>query len=479
MIPGVIAGIYAPEQALVPLEPLCAAAGFELIVGKVRSVRRKEVEVEVEVEVFEETSTSSSSSSSSPSAPPPPSLLRLSYETLSLDVGSTVAADADAGEFFGGASAAATTKARAIPVRPVGSLLQRMKPFFDSCDAFSSSSPSESSPAPALPRVVVFGAGAGGIEIAAAVAARIGRAAAAKKAAVAANEKEKNENEKEKEKKEPPLVSLVAGPRGLLPDAPSPAAAAALVRRELEGAGVRVVEREKARAAPEKALFRGGGNDDDDDDDEGEGEGEGEGEAGEGEAERLPEADFVFWSTGAAAHPWLRESTDLPLDERGFIRVDSSLRCCGGNEGENDENENDENDDENNNFSSSVFAAGDCASIIVSSSSPPPPKSGVSAVRAGEQVLFPNLLATVLHGEEEKKRKKTEEQTRNKPLALLPARWCPSRQGRPALSLLSLPSSLGSKRAVALWPWKRLPPVAGYWVWLLKDFIDRRWVGGR
>jgi len=81
-------------------------------------------------------------------------------------------------------------------------------------------------------------------------------------------------------------------------------------------------------------------------------------------------------------------------------------------------------------------------------------------VRAGEQVLLPNLLAAVGEG------------AGGGGDPPPPARWDASREGRPALSLLSL----GNGRAVALWPWRWVPAVAGEGVWLLKDFIDRRWV---
>ena len=158
MLPGVISGLYAPEQALVALEPLCAAAGADFLIGKARRVSSKTKEVEVEVEVDEGKSTQT---------------LRLRYETLSLDVGSTAK-----GEFMG-------VSKRSIAAKPVHSLLERLGPFFEACDDFaaaSSSSSSSSSSAAAtapLPSVVVVGGGAAGIEIAAAVAARLKRAAAA------------------------------------------------------------------------------------------------------------------------------------------------------------------------------------------------------------------------------------------------------------------------------------------------------------
>jgi len=66
-------------------------------------------------------------------------------------------------------------------------------------------------------------------------------------------------------------------------------------------------------------------------------------------------ADFVFWITEPSPPAWLR-NTDLLLDERGFIRVESTLQAV---------------------RHPGVFAAGDVATIEGS----PLPKSGVFAVR--------------------------------------------------------------------------------------------------
>ena len=446
MLPGVIAGLYAPEQALVPLAPLCAAAGFDLIVAKVKSVssRRKEVEVEVEDDGGAGSTTR---------------MLRLGYETLSLNVGSTASGNFEVG-----------TSKRSIAAKPAHSLLERLQPLFDACEAASaaapsspaassSSSSSSSPPAAALPSVVVVGGGAAGVEIAAAVAARLQRAAAAKK------EKEPS----------PPLVSLVTGPRGLLPE--ESRSAAALVSRELRRAGVRVVPGGRVVSTPASVFGK---------EEEEEGKGGGTGARGAVAVEvavdcdcggggggaspsssvsppLLLPADFVLWCTGSAPYRWQRDSTDLELDEGGFIRVDPSLRCRSRPL----PSPPPPSSSDPSALPPSVFAAGDCAGVsLFDPPSPPPPafstppKSGVYAVRAGEQVLLPNLLAAVGEGAD----------GGGDPPP--PARWDASREGRPALSLLSL----GNGRAVALWPWRWVPAVAGEGVWLLKDFIDRRWV---
>ena len=75
-----------------------------------------------------------------------------------------------------------------------------------------------------------------------------------------------------------------------------------------------------------------------------------------------------MWATQAAPADWLA-ATDLPLDERGFLKVDQTLRVAGRND---------------------VFAAGD----VISFASRTLPKSGVYAVRAGP-VLADNIRRAV------------------------------------------------------------------------------------
>ncbi len=79
------------------------------------------------------------------------------------------------------------------------------------------------------------------------------------------------------------------------------------------------------------------------------------------------EADLIFWATGPAAHAVAAES-GLPVDARGFIRVDRHLRVEGHD---------------------GLFAVGDCA---VSVDAPWTPRAGVYAVRQGP-VLADNLRA--------------------------------------------------------------------------------------
>lgn len=75
------------------------------------------------------------------------------------------------------------------------------------------------------------------------------------------------------------------------------------------------------------------------------------------------DADLVMWATGAAAPP---ELAGLPLDERGFVRVRSTLEVVGLD---------------------GVFAVGDCAAL---EDAPWVPRAGVYAVRQGP-ILTRNL----------------------------------------------------------------------------------------
>ena len=134
---------------------------------------------------------------------------------------------------------------------------------------------------------------------------------------------------------------------------------------------------------------------------------------------RLLPADSCVLLTDAAAPDWLVDS-GLELDERGFVRVDRHLRSLSHPQ---------------------VFAAGDVAAFA------PWPllKNGVYAVRQGP-LLAGNLRAALLGG-----------------------RLRPFRPQARTLALIST----GDRRAVASW---RGQALAGWWLWRLKDRIDRRFM---
>ncbi len=129
--------------------------------------------------------------------------------------------------------------------------------------------------------------------------------------------------------------------------------------------------------------------------------------------------DAVFWATGAAAHPWIRDS-GFATDDRGFMLTNDLLQSPSH---------------------PNVFGAGDCVNEL----GHPLPKAGVFAVRAGP-VLAANLMAAL----------------EERPLApFVPAR-----------NYLALVST-GDRHAVGNWngySW------SGRWVWRWKDRIDRRFI---
>ncbi|RTL62648.1 MAG: selenide, water dikinase SelD [Hyphomicrobiales bacterium] len=130
-------------------------------------------------------------------------------------------------------------------------------------------------------------------------------------------------------------------------------------------------------------------------------------------------ADVVFWTTQAAAAPWLRE-TGLALDANGFIRVGRTLQSVSHPD---------------------VFAAGDIAAM----DNAPRPKSGVFAVRQGKTLA--DNLARIVAGR-------------------------PLRHHRPqreAMYLLSMADghAIGSRNGFVF---------SGPWVWRWKDRIDRRFM---
>jgi len=123
--------------------------------------------------------------------------------------------------------------------------------------------------------------------------------------------------------------------------------------------------------------------------------------------------------TEAAAPSWLA-TTGLPLDERGFLAIDDTLRSTG--------------DDR-------VFAAGDAATMLDHRR----PKAGVFAVRQGP-ALAANLRAAMT-GQEIK----------------------PFATGARYLALISA----GRRTAVGFWngfSWQ------GEWAWKWKDRIDRKFM---
>jgi selenide, water dikinase len=131
------------------------------------------------------------------------------------------------------------------------------------------------------------------------------------------------------------------------------------------------------------------------------------------------EFDTVLLATAATGEKWLRAS-GLPCDEQGFLLVDEMLRSVAHPE---------------------IFAAGDCATLRAA----PVPKSGVYALRQGEALAA--SFRRVVQGEP--------------PL--------PYRAQRDALVLMSC----GRRYALAQrGNWS----AQGWWVWWLKNHIDRRWI---
>jgi selenide, water dikinase len=130
-------------------------------------------------------------------------------------------------------------------------------------------------------------------------------------------------------------------------------------------------------------------------------------------------ADVILWATGAAA-PSLLGTLGLPLDARGFLLTDDTLRSVSG---------------------APVFAVGDCGTIAGREI----PKAGVYAVRQGP-VLWDNIRRLI----------------ESRPL----------RAYRPQRNFLKL---LNAGEGSAIGEWKGLS-FEGRWCWHVKDRIDRRFM---
>ena len=131
------------------------------------------------------------------------------------------------------------------------------------------------------------------------------------------------------------------------------------------------------------------------------------------------EFDLVLLATPAAPQPWLRNA-GLPVDQRGFLLVDDTLRSVANPD---------------------VFAAGDCATFR----SQPLPRSGVYSVRQGETLAA--SLRNMARGEA--------------PVAFRPQRH--------ALVLVSC----GRRYALAH---RSSWSAQGRWVWWWKNHLDRKWI---
>ncbi len=131
------------------------------------------------------------------------------------------------------------------------------------------------------------------------------------------------------------------------------------------------------------------------------------------------QADAIIWATHASAPAWYKES-GLAVDNRGFIKIDSSLQSVSHKD---------------------VFAAGDIATVT----NYPRPKSGVFAVRQGPP-LYKNIRRALT----------------NKSL----------KKHVPQISFLSLIST-GDKCAIGS---RGIFTFEGAWIWKLKDYIDREFM---
>jgi NADH dehydrogenase FAD-containing subunit len=376
MAPGYLRGTYRLEEIAVELAPLVGAAGGRLLLGRAVGFdpRRRVVEVE-------QVGTAGGPGGCADSG----SLARngggrieIPYDLVSFAVGSDAA---------GAAAAAARAGGAVLSCKPIGRVVELRRRLLAMAGRRQ-----------AAETVVVVGGGAAGVEMALAAAGGFAAAAA------------------------PHRVILVeAGPAILAGRSPrcQRRARGILARRGVElrtGSPVAEINPVAPSAPirqgkPAEAAEPAGGAPDS--------AATAAASVRLGSGEEL-HCNLVVWATAAVGWPLFRDS-GLPLDGRGFLLIDRTLRSVADPR---------------------VFAAGDCGTLA---DFPTTPKAGVYAVREGP-ILYRSLRAALAGGN--------------------PPRYRPQRG-----FLIILNTGDGR----ALLSYKGLVSY-GRWAFRLKDAIDRRFL---
>ncbi len=328
MLPGMIAGLYSPDEVHIDTGPLARFAGARLYHSEAIGLDLDGKRVLCN------------------NRPPVP------YDVLSLNIGSTPSALDVAG-----------VAERAIPVKPIDGFLAR----FEAARVRIHASGGRA-------RIGVVGAGAGGVELILALHHRL----TAEVQAAGHDPKHLS-------------FALLTSSSELLPTLP------VKVRRRfteiMAARGIAVHASSRVASIGESGAVIANGT-------------------------TLP-LDEIFWTTRAAAAPWLAE-TGLSLDKRGFVRVGLSLQAVSHPD---------------------VFAAGDVASI----DGYDVPRSGVYAVRSGP-TLATNIRRLIAGG-----------------------KLIRPRPQRDAMYLISTGGThaIGTRNGMSF---------EGDWAWKLKDWIDRRFM---
>lgn len=271
MVPGCVAGLYAPDQTQLHLPPLAERSSIEFVHGRV-----VDMDLERQLIYLQPTNSSNSNSDEGQQATTP-----IHYDAVSLDIGSTAR----------GLDAVPGARQFTIPTRPIDQLVRRLEGALQQQQQMQQQQQKQQSSQEPV-QLVVVGGGAAGLELALSVTSRWRRELGGDAANVV------------------DCTILDAGTE-LLPGENE--RARATLRAVLRERGIRVRHQCHVTAIQENVIELRQGN----------------GQSSSSSTSTTIPYTHCLWAAGAAPHRLahrLKEQRGLDCDERGWIRVAPTLQ---------------------------------------------------------------------------------------------------------------------------------------------------------